>query len=75
MTDAEKRAQARRERMTLHKGRLGEPEVDFSPVFGSEAISLVYRLTLASYGLAGQPRPTYARAQIPCRFVPRRAYG
>ena len=72
MTDAEKRAQARRERMTLHKGRLGEPEIDFSPIFGSEAISLVYRLTLASYSLAGQARATYTREQIPCKFVPRR---
>jgi hypothetical protein len=72
MTDAEKRAQARRERMTLRKGRLGESEVDFTPVFGSEAISLVYRLTLASYSLAGQARPTYTREQIPCKFVPRR---
>lgn len=71
-TDAEKRAQARRERMTLHKGRLGEPEVDFSPVSGAEAISLVHRLTMASFSLAGYSRPTYTRAQIPCRFVPRR---
>jgi hypothetical protein len=72
MTDAEKRAQARRERMTLHKGRLGEPEVELSPTSGAEAISLVYHLTRASYSLAGHPRPTYTRAQIPCKFVPRR---
>jgi hypothetical protein len=57
--------------MTLHKGRLGEPEVDLSPVFGAEAISLVHRLTLASYSLARQDRPTYTREQIPCKFVPR----
>jgi hypothetical protein len=73
MTDAEKRAQARRERMILHKGRVGETEVDFSPVRGAEAVSLVYRLTMASYSLARQPRPTYRRDQIPCKFVPRRA--
>ncbi len=59
--------------MTLRKGRLGEPEVDFSPVFGADAISLVYRLTLASYCLAGYTRPSYSREQIPCSFVPRRA--
>jgi len=59
--------------MTLHKGRVGEPEVDFSPVFGPEAVSLVHRLTLASYSLAGRTPPTYTRAQIPCRFVPRRS--
>lgn len=73
LTDAWKRAQARRERMRLHKGRVGEPEVDFSPVFGPEAISLVHRLTLASFSLAGIARPTYSRSQIPCRFVPRRS--
>jgi hypothetical protein len=56
--------------MTLHKARLGEPEVDLDPVFGAEAISLVARLTRSSYSLAGHPTPTYTRATIPCRFVP-----
>jgi hypothetical protein len=72
MTEAERRAQARGQRMTLRKSRLGEPEFDFSPIFGADAISLVNRLTLASYDLAGYARPTYSRDQIPCRFVPRR---
>ena len=71
MTEAERRAQARSEQMTLRKSHLGEPEVDFSPVFGAEAMSLVYRLTLASYDLAGHTHPAYSREQIPCRFVPR----
>jgi hypothetical protein len=71
MTEADRRAQARREWMTLRKTRVGEPEVDFSPTFGAEAISLVHRLTLTSYGLAGLPRPTYTRGTIPCKFVPR----
>jgi hypothetical protein len=71
--DAAGRAQARRERMTLRKSRLGEPEVDLSPAFGAEAISLVYRLTRTSYSLAGDPQPTYTRANMPIRFVPRRA--
>jgi hypothetical protein len=73
MTEAERRALARRDRITLRKTRLGEEEVDFSPTFGAEAISLVQRLTLASYGLARLPRPTYTRATMPCKFVPRRA--
>lgn len=72
-SDARARAQARRERMILHKGRVGEPEVDFSPVSGAEALSLLHRLTLTSFSLAGLTPPTYARAQIPCRFVPRRS--
>jgi len=75
MTEAAKRADARRERMILRKTSLGEPELDLSPVFGGEAISLVYRLTRASYSLANRPRPAYTpaytRDQIPCVFVPR----
>ncbi len=73
MTDAEKRAQARASRMTLHKGHLGQPIVDPNGLLGSDAISLVYRLTCSSYALAGQPLPAYPRDQIPCRFVSRRS--
>jgi len=69
MTEAEARAKARSERITLRKGRLGEPEADLDPVFGAEAISLVSRLTRSSYSLAGSPTPTYTRATIPFRFV------
>ena len=57
--------------MTIRKSHLGEPEVDLSPISGADAISLVYRLTRASYSLAGQPEPTYPREHIPCKFVPR----
>jgi hypothetical protein len=57
--------------MTLHKGHMGQPVDDPNGLFGSEAISLVYRLTRASYAVAGQPLPTYPRDQIPCRFVRR----
>jgi hypothetical protein len=58
--------------MILRKARLGEPEVDLSPVFGSDAISLVHRLTRMSLSWVGQPWPTYTRKQIPCKFIPRR---
>ncbi|MBM4362391.1 MAG: hypothetical protein FJ104_06900 [Deltaproteobacteria bacterium] len=70
MTDAVVRAKARGERMTLRKGRLGEPEVDLTPVFGADAISLVTRLTRTSYSLSGRQAAGYARRAIPCRFVP-----
>ncbi len=59
--------------MILRKSRVGAPEVDLSPLFGADAISLVYRLTRTSYSLAAEPHPGYARQDIPCRFVPRRA--
>ncbi len=61
------------ERMTIQKTRLGESEVDLSPVFGAEAVSLVYQLTRTSYSLARRAPPAYARANMPCRFVPRHA--
>ena len=69
MSDFETRAKARTERMTLRKGHVGDPEVDLDPVFGAEAISLVQRLTRASYSLGGLEVPAYTRATIPCRFV------
>jgi hypothetical protein len=70
MSDFETRAKARTERMTLRKGRVGGPEADLDPVRGAEAVSLVQQLTRASYSLAGLETPAYARADIPCRFVP-----
>lgn len=70
MTDAELRAKARGERMTLRKARLGEPEVELTPVSGADAISLVTRLTRTSYSLAGYQAAAYTRRSIPCRFVP-----
>ncbi len=71
MTDAEKRAQARRARMTLRKARLGDPDVDLNPVFGEAAVGLVHRLTLMSYSLAGKPLPVLPRPELPYRFVRR----
>ena len=51
--------------MTLRKAHLGEPEVDLTPVFGAEAVSLVHRLTRMSYSLAGHALPVCARVQLP----------
>jgi hypothetical protein len=68
--DREARAQARRERAVLHKTRLRTREEDLSPVRGAEAISLLTRLSEAAWSFSGLERPTYARRDIPCRFVP-----
>lgn len=57
--------------MVLRKGRLGEPEVDFTPVRGAAAISLATRLTIESFGLAGRDLAGGSRAEGPIRFVPR----
>jgi hypothetical protein len=72
MTNAERRAHRRREQMILRKARLGDPEVDPAPVFGADAVSLVYRLTRTSYSLAGHALPRYTRDRMPCKFVPGR---
>jgi hypothetical protein len=67
------RAAKRRERMAIHKARRGEAEVDFSPVCGGEAISLATRLSIESFSLNRQEGPSYARQNIPVRFVRRSA--
>lgn len=66
-----KRAAERAKQMVLRKGRLGEPEKDFTPVCGEEAISLATRLTIESFSLARIHSPVSARAEMPVRFVPR----
>lgn len=55
--------------MVLHKTRLQGIERDFSPVRGGEAVSLVHRLTIEGWTLAGRELPAYPRARIPVRFV------
>ena len=65
------RATARAKVMVLRKARLGEPELDFSPVRGVAAISLATRLTIESFSLAGIADAQYSRASVPVRFVPR----
>lgn len=69
---------ARRERATeraksivMRKARLGEPEIDFTPVSGAAAISLATRLTVESFSLAGIGNSPQARESVQVRFVPR----
>lgn len=71
MSDPDRRARAeeRRRRAVLRKARLEPIEADLSPLFGTEAVSLVYRLTTESWALARLDEPTYSREQIPWRFV------
>ena len=70
MGEAERRARAvaRRGRATLRKTRL-HADPDEPPLRGPEAVSLVHRLTLESWSLAGLELPRYARHEIPIRFV------
>lgn len=68
-TQRRARAEARRGRMILRKGKLSQGEVDLDPVWGEEAVSLVTELSETSWSFTGAPWPSYPRRQIPCRFV------
>ncbi len=68
----ELRAEARRKRAVLHRTTLAMVESDLHPIRGAEAVSLVTVLSSESWSLGGQPLPSYARADTPIRFVPRR---
>jgi len=57
--------------MVIRKGRMGEPEVDLSPVRGAAAISLTTRLSIESFSLTGSAVAEYSRQHIPIRFVTR----
>jgi hypothetical protein len=57
--------------MVLRKGRVGEPEVDFTPVRGAAAISLATRLTVETFSLARLDSPPKSRGNMPVCFVPR----
>ena len=65
------RAARRAETVSIHKGRLGDAPIDFSPVKGAAAISLSTRLTRESFSLARTEAPEYRRDEIPVRFVSR----
>jgi hypothetical protein len=65
------RAAERAKVMVIRKGRLGQPELDFTPVRGEEAVSLATRLTVESFSLAGIGSATGSRDRVQVRFVPR----
>ncbi len=64
------RANVRRRIAVLHKTRLQVAEKDLSPIQGTEALSLVTRLTIDSWSLGGLELPDYGRAETPYRFLP-----
>jgi len=64
-----KRAEARRDRISIRKATLGDHEHDFTPVFGGEAVSLVTLLTAEAWSLSARPLPRTDRRTIPVRFV------
>ncbi len=57
--------------MVLHKARLGQPELDFTPVRGAAAISLATQLTIESFSLARLDNTQHSRDHMTVRFVPR----
>ena len=67
----QKRAAERAKVMVIRKGRLGQPELDLTPVRGVDAISLTTRLTIESFSLAGIRSAAGSREGVHVRFVPR----
>jgi hypothetical protein len=57
--------------MVIRKARLGQSEVDFTPVRGAAAVSLATQLTIESFSLAGVTNARSSRSGIPVHFVPR----
>jgi hypothetical protein len=57
--------------MIIRKARLGQPEVDFTPMRGAAAVSLATQLTIESFSLAGVANARSSRNAFPVRFVPR----
>ncbi len=57
--------------MVLRKGKLGETELDFTPVRGAAAISLATRLTIESFSMARLESVQYSRDDMPVRFLSR----
>ena len=57
--------------MVLRKGKLGETELDFTPVSGAAAISLATRLTIESFSMARLEPARYSRDDMPVRFLSR----
>ena len=55
--------------MVMHQARLGEPELDFTPLRGAAAISLTTRLTIESSSLAGMANAERAPVVFPCASV------
>ena len=55
--------------MEIHKGRLGDPEVDFSPVSGADGISLLTRLSRSAWSLSGDQGDDATTAPRVARFV------
>jgi hypothetical protein len=57
--------------MVIHKARLGQSELDFTPVKGAAAISLLTQLTIESFSLARLDNTQHSRERTVVRFVPR----
>ena len=66
----QQRAAERSKVMVLHKARLGQPELDLTPVRGAAAVSLATQLTIESFSLARVDSAQHSRAHMTVRFVP-----
>jgi hypothetical protein len=67
--ERKRRADKRRQTIVLVKRTIETQDLDFNPLSGAEALSLVWPLTRESWSLGRHRLPNYDRSTIPCRFV------
>ncbi|HMT06433.1 MAG TPA: hypothetical protein PKA82_00410 [Pyrinomonadaceae bacterium] len=63
------RAKQRSRQMVITRCSLEDSDIDPSPTFGAEAVSLAAVLSRQAWAISGLPFPTYQRRNIPVRFV------
>jgi len=68
-TNRKKRAELRRQQMTITHCRLEDSDIDPQPIFGAEAISLAAVISRQAWAFSGRPFPSYKRSEIPVRFI------
>ncbi|MEJ7623476.1 MAG: hypothetical protein WKF34_05750 [Pyrinomonadaceae bacterium] len=69
VSDRQKRAELRRQRMVITRCTLENSDVDPNPIFGAEAVSLAAVLSRQAWTFSGRPFPKYERWEIPVSFT------
>ena len=71
MDGFQRRAEARRPRVTIVKKKLGDPDGKVT-LSGAEAVSLVQVLTMTAWAWSRREVPQLRRDELPYRFIPGR---
>lgn len=68
-TDRQKRAELRRQRITITRCSLEDSDINPNPTFGAEGIRRCAVLSEEAWARSGRPFPNYKRNEIPLRFT------